>query len=107
MERVTVIIIACIIMLGGCAVFEQKDYYGEAVACGYEPECKDLWDAWDRHEDLLLLREQVREFINSCPDGTYMVCSGWGMEVDHAAEKCVTRNRRCQCSCGTIDSNIY
>ncbi len=91
-------------MLGGCAVFEQKDYYGEAAACGYEPECKDLWDAWNRHEDRLLLKKKVAEFSNSCPDGTYLICAGWGMQVDRAVENCVTKNKRkCQCSCGNLD----
>ncbi len=106
MERVTVIIVACSIVLGGCALFKQKDYYGEAAACGSGPECNDLWDAWDRHEDRLLLRKKVEAFRNSCPKGTYLICVGYG--TGNEVENCVKKPKhKCQCSCGNIDWGRY
>ena len=101
--RIYIILTAVLILLAMCSC-AARDYLAEAQDCGVGPECQELWDDWNKHEELMEFRERLAEFKRSCPDKSYLICYG-----TNAARDCIKHpNRLCRCECGTLDlSGIY
>jgi len=89
------LIIICI-LLGAC---EHVDHLALAQACGNGPECQELWDEWNKHEERVLFKEKLDAFKRQCPEETYLICIGHNEDV-----RCVKHpQRQCRCYCGTFD----
>ena len=66
-------------MMTGCA---STDYLAVATACGTGPECDELWDDWNRHEDRLEAERAWKAASKQCSD-----TGGVLVTVQHGAKK--------------------
>jgi len=56
-HRLVLVIMLLIMLAGLFAGCASSTYLADAQACGNGPECQELWDAWNKREELLLQRE--------------------------------------------------
>ncbi len=66
-------------MMTGCA---STDYLAVATACGTEPECDELWDDWNKHEDRLAAERAWQAAVDQCSANEGIMVS-----VQHGSKK--------------------